>query len=357
MIKKTSLYNRHLNLKAKIIPFSGFEMPVNYDKGILHEYNSVRNLCGIFDVSHMGQFYIYGDKSYEFLQMITINDVSKLKNYDAQYSAMCNVNGGIIDDLILYKKPKGYFMVVNAGNIDKNIKWLNHNIIDNVIIEDQSADTSLIAIQGPKCREVLSKITNADLSIKFYSYQDAVILESDIMLSRTGYTGELGFELYGNHKDIAKIWDKLIDLGVEPCGLASRDILRMEMKYCLYGNDIDENTNPIEANLSWITAMDKFFFIGKEKLNKDNFKFKLIAFKMLERGIPRKNYEIKLNNMKIGHVTSGTQSFALKSGIGLGYVEVANSKVGQKIEIFIRNKNLKAEIINPPFLKDTSLLK
>ena len=357
MAKKTCLYNNHKNLGAKIIPFSGFEMPVNYSKGILSEYSSVRDNCGLFDVSHMGQFFIHGDKAYDFLQRLTINDVSKLNNYDAQYSAMCNEIGGIIDDLILYRMPKGYFMVVNAGNIDKNFKWLNNNIIDNVIIDNKSSDISLLAIQGPNTRKFLSKITDADLHFKFYSYIDADILGENIMLSRTGYTGELGFEIYGAHKHITKIWEELVNLGVEPCGLASRDILRMEMKYCLYGNDIDESTNPIEAGLSWITSMEKNSFIGKEKLIKNKPEFKLIAFKMLERGIPRKDYDIKLDNLKIGRVTSGTQSFLLKSGIGLGYVKNNYNKVGQNIEISIRDRNIKAKIIDPPFIKKTSLLK
>jgi len=357
MTKKTSLYNHHLELGAKIIPFSGFEMPVNYTKGILNEYNAVRNNCGIFDVSHMGQFSISGSKSLDFLQNMTINNVSKLSNYDAQYSAICNHDGGIIDDLILYKQPDGYFMVVNAGNIDKNFEWLNSNVIDNVIIENKSSDISLIAIQGPNTRKFLSKITDADLNIKFYSYIDAKVLESNVMLSRTGYTGELGFELYGKHEHIIKIWAKLVELGVEPCGLASRDILRMEMKYCLYGNDIDEMTNPIEAGLSWITDMNKSSFIGKEKLIQEQSNFKLVAFKMLDRGIPRKDYDINADGVKVGRVTSGTQSFTLNSGIGLGYIKNKYSYINQEIEISIRNKNVKAQIIKPPFIKNTSLLK
>ena len=356
MTQRTSLYNRHLNLSAKIIPFSGFDMPVNYANGIFHEYNVIRSKCGIFDVSHMGQFSIYGDKSYEFLQNITINDISKLKVYDAQYSAMCNIGGGIIDDLILYKKPDGYYMVVNAGNIDKNINWLYDNMIDNVQIENQSSDTSLIAIQGPDSRKILSKITDSDLYIKFYSYIDAKILNESVMLSRTGYTGELGFELYGTHESIIKIWDKLIDMEVEPCGLASRDILRMEMKYCLYGNDINESTNPIEAGLSWITAINKDTFIGKESIIKSTNNSRLVAFRMLDRGIPRHDYEIQFKGEQIGSVTSGTQSFILKSGIGLGYVDSQYSKFGSKIDIIIRDKKVKAEIICPPFIKNTSLL-
>ncbi len=357
MSQKTSLYNHHLNLGAKIIPFSGFEMPVNYSKGILHEYNSVRNNCGIFDVSHMGQFFIYGSNCYDFLQKMTINNINQLKDYDAQYSAMCNYNGGIVDDLILYKKPNGYFMVVNAGNIDKNLQWLNDNIIDNVTIEDRSLETSLVAIQGPNSREFLSKITDSDLNIEFYSYTDANILGDNIMLSRTGYTGELGFEIYGEHRHIIRIWEELVNSGVEPCGLASRDILRMEMKYCLYGNDIDENINPIEAGLSWITDINKDCFIGKESLVKNRYENKLVAFEMLDRGIPRKDYEIRLNGINIGRVTSGTQSFILKKGIGLGYVKNEYSKINQEIVVVIRNKELKARIIKPPFIKNTSLLK
>ena len=357
MIQKTSLYNHHLNLGAKIIPFSGFEMPVNYPKGILHEYNAIRNNCGVFDVSHMGQFLIHGSNCCDFLQHITINNVSQLKKYDAQYSAMCNHDGGIIDDLILYRKPDGYFMVVNAGNIKKNFQWLNDNIVENVIIENKSSEVSLIAIQGPNSRKFLSKITDADLNIKFYSYTDANILGHNIMLSRTGYTGELGFELYGAHNHIIEIWDKLIGLGVEPCGLASRDILRMEMKYCLYGNDIDENVTPMEAGLSWITDINKDYFIGKEKLVNEKCKNKFVAFEMLDRGIPRKDYNITMNGIDIGRVTSGTQSFILKRGIGLGYVKNEYSKINQEVDIIIRDKELKARIIKAPFIKNTSLLK
>ena len=356
MTQKTSLFNKHINLDAKIIPFSGFEMPVNYSKGILHEYNAVRNKCGLFDVSHMGQFFIHGEGAYDFLQKTTINDVSKLKLFDAQYSAMCNPKGGIIDDLILYKKPDGYYMVVNAGNIDSNFEWLNNNIIDNVSIENQSSQTSLIALQGPDSRNILSKISDSNLHIKFYSYTDANIAGRDVMLSRTGYTGELGFELYGSHNAIIDIWDKLIDLGVEPCGLASRDILRMEMKYCLYGNDITQETNPVEAGLSWITAMDKGPFIGRNEILNSNNDLKLVAFKMLERGIPRHDYTIQSNNINIGHVTSGTQSFILKSGIGLGYVKKEYSKFGNKVDIIIRGKQIKAQIVKPPFIDKTSLL-
>ena len=357
MIKKTSLYNHHLKLGAKIIPFSGFEMPVNYPKGILNEYHSIRNNCGVFDVSHMGQFFIHGDSAYDFLQKVTINNVSKLNDYDAQYSAMCNEQGGIIDDLILYKQPKGYFMVVNAGNISKNFEWLNKNITENVIIENKSSDISLIAIQGPNTRKFLSQITDEDLNIKFYSYLKGKVLNQDVMISRTGYTGELGFELYGGHAHIISIWEKLIELGVEPCGLAARDILRMEMKYCLYGNDIDETTNPLEAGLSWITDMNKGYFIGQDSLVQRGNDYKLAAFIMTERGIPRKGYDINVNNRKVGRVTSGTQSFNLNSGIGLGYIENKYSSFGQNIEIIIRGKGIKAEIVKPPFIKGTSLLK
>ena len=357
MIQKTSLYNHHLNLGAKIIPFSGFEMPVNYPRGISHEYNAVRNNCGIFDVSHMGQFFIYGNNCCVFLQNMTTNNVSQLKIFDAQYSVMCNHDGGIIDDLILYRKPDGYFMVVNAGNIEKNFKWLNNNIIDDVTIENKSSEISLVAIQGPNSRKFLSKITDTNLNIKFYSYAEANILGCNIMLSRTGYTGELGFELYGKHNDIIKIWEKLVDLGVEPCGLASRDILRMEMKYCLYGNDIDENVNPIEAGLSWITDIDKACFIGKERLTNDKSENKLVAFEMLDRGIPRKDYKLALDGVNIGRVTSGTQSFILKKGIGIGYVKNEYSKIGQEIYVIIRDKELRAKIIKAPFIKNTSLLK
>ena len=358
--KKTALYQKHINLGAKMVAFAGYEMPVSYPIGIQKEYSAVRNSVGMFDVSHMGQFSITGLSSLNFLQKVTINDVSKLKDFEAQYSAMCYPNGGIVDDLILYKQPNGYFVVINASNIEKDFDWLEKNLSGDVELENLSDEYSLIAIQGPKTRNVLSRFTNADLFIPFYSYTDTEVCGYNVMLSRTGYTGELGFEVYGNHDAIRKIWESLIETGeVTPAGLASRDVLRMEMKYCLYGNDIDQTTNPIEASLGWITALDKGDFIGSEviaKVRENRPDRRLITFVLSERGIPRHGYEIQVNGENVGIVTSGTQSPTLKSGIGLGYVKRGLNKSGNEIDIIIRNKPVKAKIVKPPFVKNTSLM-
>ena len=357
-IKETALYNAHVELGAKLVPFGGYSKPISYPDGIQAEYFAVRNEAGIFDVSHMGEFFISGNSAQEFLQRMTVNDVSKLQIGDAQYSAMCYPDGGVVDDLILFRKSDGYFIVVNASNIQKDFEWMNKYISNNVCLENVSENYSLIALQGPRSREILSKFSNVNLKMPFYSYMDGIVCEYSVMISRTGYTGELGFEIYGDNNSIVSIWNELVNAGAKPAGLAARDILRMEMKYCLYGNDIDNTTNPIEAGLSWITALAKTEFIGKDAILdiKDNDQSKqLIAFIMEERGIPRQGYEIFSNSKKVGVVTSGTQSPKLKIGIGLAYVDRPFHRSGQGISIHIRNKFVPAQIIKPPFIKETSL--
>lgn len=358
-IKKTSLWDRHIAAGAKMVPFCGYEMPINYPDGINAEHNIVRNAVGLFDVSHMGEFIIQGPGALEFLQNVTINDVSKLEVNDAQYSAMCYDDGGIVDDLILYRKPDGYFMVVNASNIEKDFNWLKKHIPAGVTLENKSDEFSLIAIQGPRSRDVLSAITDTDLNLKFYSYTDTVIAGHQVMLSRTGYTGELGFEVYASHEAVQHIWDALMETGqVKPAGLAARDILRMEMKYALYGNDIDQTTNPIESGLGWITALNTDF-IGKEtiaKVKAEKPSRRLVTFEMIERGIPRHGYEIEIDGENVGVVTSGTQSPSLKKGIGIGFIKLGQHKSGQEIQIIIRNKPVKAVIVKPPFVKNTSIM-
>lgn len=357
-VKKTALYNAHVDLGARLAPFSGFSMPISYSDGIQPEYFAVRNDVGLFDVSHMGEFFINGENAKTFLQYMTINNVGKMKVGDAQYSAMCYPDGGIVDDLILYRKPNGYFMVVNAANINKDFDWLSQNIIANVNLENLSESYSLIAIQGPESRNILSQFTDFELNIPFYSYQDGLVEGFSVMVSRTGYTGELGFEIYGNAESLLHIWDILINSGVKPAGLAARDILRMEMKYCLYGNDIDKSTNPLEAGLSWITDFSKSNFVGKDSLleiKENGTKRQLIAFTMQERGIPRQGYEVFINSKKIGNVTSGTQSPILKKGIGLAYIDYLYHESGCEIAINIRGQLVPARIIRPPFIKETSL--
>ena len=359
-MNKTSLFDRHVKLGAKMVTFAGFEMPVTYPGSLKIEYNAVRNKTGIFDVSHMGQLRVSGKSAFEFLQMVTINNVEKISSGKAQYSAMCYENGGIIDDLIIYRSDDDFLLVVNASNITKNLGWLEENKIADVQIDNESAQTSLIAIQGPESRDILKHITTDHLDLSFYSFKLSEYKNKKIMISRTGYTGELGFEIYGEHESIQNIWDVLMATGeIQPVGLAVRDILRMEMKYCLYGNDIDDSKTPIEAGLGWITDLKKDNFIGRDVISavkKDKPEKRLIAFIMEARGIPRPGYEIQKENSNIGIVTSGTQSLGLQKGIGLAYVSREFSKSGTEIDVLIRNKPIPAKIIKPPFIKITSLL-
>ncbi len=355
-MKKTTLYNEHISLKAKMVPFAGYYMPVNYDKGLQYEYDAIRKNVGMFDVSHMGQIFISGPDSESFLSYVTTNNIQKLNINDAQYNIICTNEGGIIDDIIIYKLLKDKFlMIVNASNILNVEKWLQkciNNSNYNVKVNNSSDEFSLVAVQGPNSRLILSKILNKELDFKFYTFKKY----NDLIISRTGYTGELGFELIGPHEVIRDYWNLLIEEFVVPCGLAVRDILRMEMKYCLYGNDINLNYNHIEAGLHWIVDKNKNNFIGmktiKESIDNKPAR-KLICFELKDRAIPRKDYKIIGSNQEIGIVTSGTFSLGLQKGIGLGYI---NSKIADEvIFIEIRSKLYEAKIIAPPFIKNTSL--
>ena len=357
-IQKTALYKSHKMLNAKMVPFCGFEMPISYPEGIQSEYYSVRNDVGIFDVSHMGEFIITGPNALQLLQKVTINDVSKLDVGQAQYSAMCYEDGGIVDDLIIYRKSDGYFMVVNAANIQKDFDWINQYVPNGTHLKNISSDISLVAVQGPRSRKLLSQFTDIDLVMPFYSFKEAVVCGFSVMVSRTGYTGELGFEIYASEEAVITIWDELIKVGAQPAGLAARDILRLEMSYCLYGNDIDETINPLEAGLGWITSLDKEKFIGFDRIQQEKkvgSKRRLVAFSMRERGIPRPGYKVYAEGRNIGYVTSGTQSPLLNTGIGLAYVDTPFNKIGQQISIAIRDKLLETIIIKAPFINNTSL--
>ena len=358
-MNKTCLYDQHVGEKAKIVPFAGYYMPISYGK-IGDEYHAVRHNCGLFDVSHMGQIKITGNDAEVFLQYLTINNVENINAYEAQYSAMCDEEGNLIDDLIIFKFSKtDYMIIVNASNKLKVLDWLKLHMNNySVISEDFNINYSLIALQGPKSRSILNKISDRDINISFYHIQKLKLLNYDIILSRTGYTGELGYEILAPHNVIKKLWNYFLDNNVNPTGLAVRDILRMEMKYCLYGNDIHEKTNPIDAGLSWITDLNKDKFLGKKQLlNIKNMgcKRKLMGFKMLDKAIPRKGYTIYIDNIIVGEVTSGTHSPTLSYGIGLGYIKTVYNQIGQKIQIEIRNKLLDAEIVKTPFLNNTSL--
>ena len=356
-VKKTALYENHIEYNAKMIDFSGYLMPINYPDGIKNEYNAVRNNVGMFDVSHMGVFKVSGKKSMEFLNNILSNDITALKDGRAMYSLLCNNNGGIIDDLIIYKMDDYYLMIVNASNKNKNLLWMKSHAEDGVMVSDISPDYSLIAIQGPNSRDKISEIFNIELSdLSFYGCIKINYLNEEIFIARTGYTGELGYELLGNHKAINSMWKSMLSKSVKPIGLAVRDILRIEMGYCLYGHEISENQNPIEAGLGWIIDR-KSQFIGSDKvLNTNNHNQKLVFIKVLERGIPRQGCEIFSDSKKIGHITSGTFSYKLNCGIGIGYI---NSSLDSALipEVIIRNKSIPIEISTNCFLKGTSLKK
>tara|TARA_B110000263_G_scaffold231003_1_gene225985 strand:- start:231 stop:1331 length:1101 start_codon:yes stop_codon:yes gene_type:complete len=357
----TSLYEAHIKLNAKIMLFSGYKMPITYQK-ITNEYNEVRNNCGIFDVSHMGQIHITGDDCINFIQYITVNDVNKINNYEAQYSAMCNLDAGIIDDLIIFKfSNKDFIIIVNASNTNAVLQWMKiYQKNFNINIKLMNKTHSLIALQGPQSRNILNKICSDKITLPFYNFMETQLLDDSVILTRTGYTGELGFEILAEHHIIQKLWDYFIDYGVSPSGLAVRDILRMEMKYCLYGNDISHNTNPLEAGLSWIVNLDKGDFLGKDSLLKfknNQHQRRLIGFKMIEKAIPRKGYIVYVNNQKIGEVTSGTHSPHLSKGIGLAYIDNAYNQIGKLISIEIRGKLMNANIVKTPFIKNTSLHK
>ena len=360
-MKNTALTHIHEALGAKLVPFAGFNMPVSYE-GVNAEHETVRNSVGVFDVSHMGEFLIEGENALALVQKVTSNDASKLDIGDAQYSCMPNETGGIVDDLICYRlKEETYLLVVNASNIEKDWNWISkYNEEFDANIRDISEGYSLLAIQGPKAIEAMQSLTSEDLAaIDFYTFKITDFAGYDgIIVSATGYTGSGGFEIYCNNDVVADIWEKVFeagkDFGIKPIGLAARDTLRLEMGYCLYGNDINDTTSPIEAGLSWITKFTKDFVnceaLAKEKEHKPERR--LVAFELDERGIPRQDYDIvDGNGNKIGVVTSGTMSPTLKKGIGMGYVPRIMAKSGSKIHIQVRKKAIPATVIKLPFYK------
>ncbi|SMO69697.1 glycine cleavage system aminomethyltransferase GcvT [Gracilimonas mengyeensis] len=364
MAKQTPFYHIHQKAGAKLVDFAGFEMPVQY-KGIKAEHKAVRESVGIFDVSHMGEFYIHGPEALDLIQKVTVNDASKLTDGKAQYTCMCYEDGGIVDDLIVYKlyDDAGYIAVVNASNIKKDFDWITQNNSFDAEVINQSDNTCLLAVQGPNSIDTLQKLTDLDLSdIGFYSFKMGSLAGiENIVFSATGYTGEKGFELYfdKNIADPEAIWGAIIEageeFGIEPCGLGARDTLRLEMGYALYGNDITKNTHPLEARLGWITKFDKGDFIGKATLQQkkeEGLNRRLIGF-MVEgkRNIPRQGYELQNQDGEpIGEVTSGTMSITLGKGIGMGYVDKSYADEGTEIQLVIRNRTAPAVITRPPFI-------
>ncbi|MFN5887215.1 MAG: glycine cleavage system aminomethyltransferase GcvT [Flavobacteriales bacterium] len=359
-MKNTALLQKHIDANAKMVPFAGYNMPVQYE-GVNAEHETVRQGVGVFDVSHMGEFFLRGPKALDLIQRVTTNDASLLFDGKAQYSCMPNGNGGIIDDLIVYRiKEDEYLLVVNASNIEKDWQWISSHNTEGVSMENASDRYSLLAIQGPKAAEAMQPLTDVNLSsMAYYTFTKGTFAgETDIFISATGYTGSGGFEIYVPNEAASKVWDAVFKVGesfgIKPIGLAARDTLRLEMGFCLYGNDIDDTTSPIEAGLGWITKFTKEF-VDCERLKRqkeEGVTRKLVAFEMLERGIPRHDYRIldKDQNV-IGKVSSGTMSPSMKSGIGLGYVEISHSSFDSEIYVEIREKGILAKVVKLPFYK------
>ncbi|KAB1157521.1 glycine cleavage system aminomethyltransferase GcvT [Flavobacterium luteum] len=359
-MKNTALTAIHEGLGAKMLPFAGYNMPILYE-GVNAEHETVRNSVGVFDVSHMGEFLLSGPNALDLIQKVTSNDASKLTIGKAQYSCLPNNDGGIVDDLIVYKiKEEQYLLVVNASNIDKDWDWISSFNDLDVEMKNLSDDYSLLAIQGPKATESMQSLTSVDLSaIPYYHFEIGDFADfPQVIISATGYTGSGGFEIYCKNDQVKTIWNKVFEagaaFGIKPIGLAARDTLRLEMGFCLYGNDINDSTSPIEAGLGWITKFNKEF-TNSENLKKQKevgVSRKLVGFEMQERAVPRHDYEIvDAKGNSIGIVTSGTMSPSLGVGIGLGYVTVDNSTVGSDIFIRIRKNDVPAKVVKLPFYK------
>lgn len=357
-LKKTALHDKHVALGAKMVPFAGYNMPVRYTSDI-EEHKTVRDGVGVFDVSHMGEFMVRGPQAELLIQLVTTNDISKVKIGQAQYSCMTNLEGGIVDDLIVYKMAEQeYMLVVNASNIEKDWNWISQFAKGDVQLENISDQLSLFAVQGPKAIEALQSLTDVKLDeIPFYHFVKGTFAGvPDVIISGTGYTGSGGFELYVPNASAEKVWDRIFEAGksynIKPIGLGARDTLRLEMGYCLYGNDIDDTTSPLEARLGWITKFSKEFNNSEniKKQKEQGIERQLSAFKMVDKGIPRQGYELTdAEGNKIGVVTSGTMSPSLSQGIGMGYLKKEFSQPGAEVYVDVRGRKLKAEVVKLPF--------
>jgi aminomethyltransferase len=358
-MKYVTLNDLHVALGAKMIEFAGYNMPVLY-QNLIQEHNAVRNSVGVFDVSHMGEFKLVGEKALDLIQLVTSNDASVLTDGKVQYSCLPNDKGGIVDDLLVYRySATEYYLVVNASNIEKDWNWISQHNTFGVEMTNMSDDLSLLAVQGPNAIKVIQKLTSVDLSsMEYYTFKTGSVAGcEDIIISNTGYTGAGGFELYVWNKDAKKLWDALFEAGkefdIQPAGLGARDTLRLEKGFCLYGNDINDETSPIEAGLGWITKFTKAFVNHEhhKAIKEAGPTKKLVGFEMIDRGIPRQHYAIKdAEGNVIGEVTSGTQSPSLNKGIGMGYIATAFSKANTEIFIDIRDKAIKAKVVKVPFL-------
>ncbi|MFH1198262.1 MAG: glycine cleavage system aminomethyltransferase GcvT [bacterium] len=359
-MKKTKFYNIHEKLGAKIVDFAGYKMPVQYSS-IINEHKVIRNSVGVFDVSHMGEFFVKGKNAIEFVQYVTTNDVTKLTPGKVQYSAMCYEDAGIVDDLLVYKiSDEEFMLVVNASNMEKDFNWLSANNKFDVELKNKSDEYSLLAVQGPNSKKVIEKICSKPLEMEYYSFIFAECAGVPMIVSRTGYTGELGYELYfkGDEPTAEKVWNAVFEAGeefdIQPTGLGARDSLRLEMGYCLYGNDIDQTTHTLEAGLGWITKLNKGNFIGRDVLLKSKeagLKRKLVALISDEKAFPRHGYDLTVNGQVVGKITSGTVSPVIDKAIAMGYVETQYAAEGNKINFLIRGKEIPAVITKLPFIK------
>jgi aminomethyltransferase len=358
-VKNIPLHELHQSLGAKILPFAGFNMPILYSN-LIQEHLAVRNAVGVFDVSHMGEFVLKGPNALDLIQRVCTNDAATLVNGKVQYTCMTNNDGGIVDDLLVYRWDENeYYLVVNASNIEKDWEWISENNTQGVEMENISDNLCLFAVQGPKALTTMIKLTELDLAaMDNYEFLAGKVADiDDVIISTTGYTGAGGFEIYVWDKDARKMWDAIFkageEFGIMPVGLGARDTLRTEMGYCLYGNDIDDTTSPIEAGLGWITKFNKEFTQSAKhlKIKQEGPQKKLIGFEMIDRGIPRQHYEVlDLEGNIIGEVTSGTQSPCLNKGIGMAYVKSAFAKTNTELLIKVRNNQLKAKVVKMPFV-------
>jgi aminomethyltransferase len=359
-MKTIPLHQVHVNLGAKIVPFAGFEMPVRYSSD-MDEHHAVRNNVGVFDVSHMGEFSVKGPKALDLIQKVSANDASALFDGKVQYSYLPNTSGGVVDDLLVYRIAENdYMLVVNASNIEKDWNWIQSQNSEGVEMADLSADLCLLAVQGPNAAATLQKLTQAELaSMEYYTFKISTMAGiPDVIISATGYTGAGGFEIYVKKESAEKMWNAIFEAGAEfgikPVGLGARDTLRLEKGFCLYGNDIDDTTSPLEAGLGWVTKFTKDFINSDhiKQQKETGLQKKLVGFEMVDRGIPRGHYELcDADGNRLGEVTSGTQSPTLQKGIGLGYVPVAYSKADTEIFVKVRDRLLKAKVVKLPFVK------
>ena len=363
-LKRTPLYGEHVALGGKIVPFAGFEMPVQYPSGITAEHRAVREAAGLFDVSHMGEFVLHGPQALDLIQKVTVNDASRMEVGQAQYSAMCLDHGGIVDDLIVYRFADRYMLVVNASNAAKDLAWVRRHAEGlDVEVQDRSDQTALIALQGPAAREILRPLADIDVDdVRYYHFREGRVDGAPAVISGTGYTGEDGFELYVDVADAVPVWRALMKAGegrgLIPAGLGARDSLRLEVGYALYGNDLDEKHTPLESGLGWITKLDKGDFVGRGALleqKEAGVPQRLVGFKLTGKGFPRPGYAVVSDGAPVGVVTSGTVSPSLGYGVGMGYVPPGLSKADTAVQVDIRGKVVDAVVQRPPFYTQGSI--